>query len=397
MNKRTFSVATVLILVMLLVLACAPQAAPAPAAPAPAPAARSAPAPAAPAAAAKPAWQAEWEKTLAAARQEGKVIVHTVGGGAVPDALRKIARTQGIEAEVIVLRPAEIWPKVVGERRAGLYLNDVYLGGVTSPITVAKPAGVWQPLDSAFILPDLTDPELIKKVWYQGTLNWVDRDHSLLIIARQPGTAIAINTDLVRPDEMRSYRDLLNPKWKGKLGLNDPTTPGYGSMAVQAMVILMAEDYVKGLANMDPIIIRDQRQQVDWLAHGKIAMAIAPAVEVVVEYLNAGAPNIKIVIPQEGTWLGTGNSGSMGFFKNPPHPNASKVFINWLTSKEGQEIMAPAGGFHSTRVDVSSAHLLTGLARVEGVKYADTTSEDAIVQSLSTSKLARDLFGPLIK
>lgn len=387
-----------LLLIVLLVLACAPQATPAPQTPAVAQAA-AAPAQAAPAA--KPpvrqAWEAEWENTLAAARTEGKVQIHTTAGGALRDAIMKIARMQGIEAEVLSARTAEFLVKAQAERRAGLSLHDIYLGGAGPPINTAKPAGMLQSIDSALILPDVTDPQRIKQVWFEGKLPWVDKDHTVFAIALQPGTAITINTSLVKEGEVKSWRDLLDPKWSGKVGYNDPTVAGYGSLSVQVMLVLMGEDYPRELVKAKPIIIRDQRQLVDWLAHAKLAIAIAAPVEILVEFMQAGAP-IKSVMPQEGTWLGPGNAGTLFWFKNPPHPNASKVFINMLTSKEGQDIFAPTGGLHSTREDASTAHLLPGLARTPGAKYFPSqTEENVLNRGQVTDKLARDLFGPLVK
>lgn len=385
-------------LLVLLLAACAPEAAPAPQMPAPAVAPAPAPAPAAavPVAPAKPAWEQEWERTLVAAKKESRVIIHTVGGGEVRLAFTKIAKLQGIDAEVISMRTAELLPKVFAERRAGLYLNDIYIGGGQTMLNTAKPAGIMEAIDSALILPDVTDPQLIKKVWYRGELPWCDKDHTVFLLSLQPGLAITINTNLVKPDEVKSWRDVLDPKWKGKFAFNDPSIGGYPQMAVQTMVHLIGEDSVKELVQAKPIIIRDQRQLVEWLAFGKIAIAMPTPVDIVTEFLRAGAP-IKPIIPQEGTWLGAGNAGNMILFKNAAHPNASKVFINLITSKEGQDILAPAGGFNSTREDVSTAHLLPGLARTAGGKYFPAYNEEnSTVDWPVIGKMIKEVFAPLL-
>lgn len=397
---RRIQLAALASLLVLLLAACAPQAVPAPqASPAAAPAQPStaaAPVPAVSAAPAKPAWEVEWEKTTTAAKKESRVIIHTVGGGEVRIAFTKIAKLQGIEAEVISMRTAELLPKVFAERRVGLYLNDIYIGGGQTMLNSAKPQGIMESIDTSLILPDVTDPALIKKVWYRGELPWCDRDRTVFLLSLQPGLAISVNTNLVKPDEVKSWRDVLDPKWKGKFAFNDPTIGGYPQMAVQTAVHLIGEDYVKELVQARPIIIRDQRQLVEWLAFGKLAIAMPTPIDIVTEFLRAGAP-IRPVIPQEGTWLGAGNAGNMLLFKNAAHPNAAKVFINLITSKEGQDILAPAGGFNSTREDVSIAHLPAGLARTSAGKYFPAYNEEnSTVDWPIIGKMIKEVFAPVL-
>lgn len=380
----------------LLVAACGPVAAPSPQAPAPA--ARAAPAPvpaAAPAVPARAAWQADWEKALEAAKKEGRVAIYTYGGAEVRAALVKIARMQGISAEVTTIRAAELLSRNRAERRAGLTLADMYISGIYPMIAQFKPEGFWEKLDSFLILPDLTDPQVIKKVWYQGKLPWCDQDHTALIYALQPRLPIAINTNLVKPDEIKSWRDLLNPKWNGKMVLNDPTVAGSGQNGIHGMVGIMGEGFVRELAEAKPILVRDERLMLDWLAHGKVAVVVAPQLETLIELQKAGAP-VKGISPAEGTWL-SASGASLSIYAKALHPNASKVFLNSLSTKEGQELFAVAGGYQSTREDVSISHLPPELTRVEGAKYLDATSEQALSLRPMTDKLSKDLFGPLIK
>ena len=75
------------------------------------------------------------------------------------------------------------------------------------------------------------------------------------------------------------------------------------------------------------------------------------------EWARKGLP-VAIVDPRllkEGTGLSSSSSG-LGLFNRAPHPNAAKVYINWLLSKEGQTEFAVASGYISSRLDVPTDH-----------------------------------------
>lgn len=388
------------LLLVLLLAACAPTVAPAPQGPSPA-AAAPAPAAAVPLAApvslAQPAWQEQWEKTVADAKKEGTVFILFTAGADLRASVQKgFKNAYGITMEGITGRGADLIPKILAERRANLYLSDAGLMGYNSILAQLKPAGVLDSFDRMFILPDVTDPATVKKVWYQGTLPWVDKDHTIFKLCLQPGTLLVVNSNLVKPDEIKSYRDLLDPKWKDKLVVNDPTVAGPGQLGLQGVLELMGEDFVRELVATRPIIMRDQRQMMEWLAHGKVSIVVAPQPVSIEEFLKIGA-SIKLVIPKEGVYLSSGASG-VHVYKNAPHVNALKVFLNWITSKEGQDIWAPGAGFESLRLDVSTAHIRPEMKRQEGVKYVDLSTEEAsTVRSEVAAKKAKEIFGPLLK
>lgn len=377
------------LLLVLILGACAPQATPAPQAAAPA----AAPRPAPPAAVAlapasiRPAWQEKWETALAAAKKEGTVVIATSGGSQLRAAISSgIKEAHGLKAENIAGTAPEVQVRVFAERRAGLYLEDVYVASPNNLVNELKPSGVLDPIDSALILPEVTD----RQVWYGGDLPWVDKEHMVIAFSFFPGRAIAINTNLVKPDEIKSWRDLSDPKWKGKVALNDPGIPSAGQLVLLFMDLTMGWDSVKELAKAEPIIIRDQRQQLDWLAHGKIAILIGPKPEVYVEFLKAGAP-VATVEPAEGTWLSCGVA-AVTMFNKAPHPNAATVFLNWLLSKDGQTVFASAAQQQSGRLDVPTTGLTPDSIRQPGKKYTVAYDEPALARWVVTAKMGKELF-----
>ena len=92
---------------------------------------------------------------------------------------------------------------------------DVYIHGTTTGLTVMNPMGAFDPLEPALILPDVKNPQN----WRNGILEFIDAGRRILVTtARQRGT-IFINSELVDFKEFKSYKDLLNPNWKGKLAM----------------------------------------------------------------------------------------------------------------------------------------------------------------------------------
>ncbi len=341
-------------------------------------------------------WQADWEKTLAQARQEGKVTIYTTASSSTrQDLTDAFTRRYGIDLEFVTGRGDEVIQKVSAERRAGLYLADLYIGGSTTPTTQFKPAGFLDPLKPLLILPEVTDP----KVWYGGGLMFTDKERHYVAcpVLTASNNYLSINTDLVKPGELTGYQDFLNPKWKAKIIINDPTISGAGSrwFAVVADQF-MGLDYMRELVKNEPAITRDQRLQVEGLAKAKYAIAVGAQPDIQAEFIKVGAP-IKTVIPKEGAWLG-GGPGLISYFNRDPHPAATKIFVNWFLSKEGQTVYSVSALAESGRLDVPTNHLNKDDLRAPGVKYFMSEDEAFLIKKVEyETKWAKDVFGPLFK
>ncbi len=342
--------------------------------------------PSMPASSSKPAWQQDWEKTLAAAKNEGTVAVITSFGSDVRDNVaRSFKEKHGLDTEFVVGRVAEIYVKVQNERRAGLYLEDAYLTGMTSLIQF-RDLGFLEPLKPALVLPEVLDP----KAWMNGQPRFVDKEGLILAYLAAASSPLYINTDFVKPDEMKSYRDLLNPRWKGKIVVMDPTTGGMGSTFFYILWEIMGPDFTRELAKQDLAIIQDGRQQVEWLARGKYLISGNMLADMYTDFLQAGAP-IKIILPKEGTAV-TGSIGGLSLFNKAPHPNVARVFINWLLSKEGQTLMSQLTKTSSSRLDVSQEWVDPSKMIQPGTKYIDGDSEEALKKKQEMQAISRDVW-----
>lgn len=344
----------------------------------------------------KAAWEIEWEKTLQAARKEGKVVVY--GSAITPSLVRAadqagFSKKYGFIPEFVTARGAEITARMLNERRAGLFIPSVSISGMNSFIGEMKPAKIPAPLERALILPEVVDP----KYWYGGKLRWGDADHSIFLPFAFTTINLIINKELVKAEEVRAYRDLLNPKWKGKILMSDPTLAGTAlkGFGILGFNILDLE-FFRQLAKQEPVILRDERLLVDWVAKGKYAILLFPHHQSTVDYIQAGAP-LDYVIPAEGSYVTAGGSGAV-LMSRAPQPNAARIFINWYLSQEGQTLVSRNWDSQSARIDVSTEGLTPERLMKPGVKYfLDGDTEEWISRDLEFKKAALEILGPLMK
>ena len=302
---------------------------------------------------ARPAWQSEWEKVLSAARKEGKVTVSIPASAEMRRQVEEnFKKRYGIEVEVFTARGSAAVRRVADEFKAGVRYFDLHIGGSSSMVSGMLDEGILDPLEPWVLLPESKDP----KQWWGGHM-WVDNAKRYIYMFQAYLTeSIWYNTDLVKPGELRSYDDFLNPKWKGKIGFLDPRSPGAGDSHWSFMWDAKGEDYLRKFAAQDLLLGRDQRVLAENLAKGRVAVMIGLTYYSYLPFIKAGLPIKSLPRLKEGTY-GTGGSGNLAIIKNPAHPNATKVFVNWLLSREGQEVVSKALGQATRRLDVDTQWL----------------------------------------
>ena len=301
----------------------------------------------------KAAGSAEWDKLVEAAKKEGKVTVSIPASAEMRKQLEEqFIKRYGIEVETITARGSSAVRRMADEFKAGVRYFDLHIGGSSSITSGMLDEGILDPIEPWLVLPEVKDP----KQWWGGHL-WVDNAKRFVYVFQAYlSEVIWYNTDLVKPNEIRSYDDFLNPKWKGKIGYLDPRTPGAGDSTWSFMWQVKGEEYLKKLAAQDLYLGRDQRLLAESLAKGRVAVMIGLSYYSYLPFLKAGLPIKTLPRLKEGNY-GTGGSGNLAVIKAPAHPNSTKVFVNWLLGREGQEIVSRALGQATRRHDVDTSFL----------------------------------------
>lgn len=339
---------------------------------------------------------ANWNNVVAKAKEEGKLVISTSHSLGVRETVSKAFKAAfGIEIEYIGGgKGSELGMKLVNERRAGLYLQDLYIGGPTTILTTLRPAGAIDPLEPALLLPDVLD----KRLWIGGDQLWVDQDRKILVflLMPTPGQSCIINTTMVKPNEIRVYDDFLNPKWKDKIVMNDPTVSGPGQRFVGPTATkIKGWDYMKELAKQKPVINRDQRLQVEWVARGKYAIGLGMQTDLTTEFVNTGAPIVEIV--PEDNFNASAGASTMALINRAAHPNAAKVFINWILDKEGQTILSRSSGTASIKTNVATDHLSRARRLDPAKKYYIVDNEEYALKEGEYIAKAKEIFADLLK
>jgi iron(III) transport system substrate-binding protein len=298
--------------------------------------------------------QDEWKKTIEAAKKEGKVVA----GGPPTAVLRKQYKETfegrfGIELELVSAPGPQNAGKAMAEFKAGVRYFDVLHAG-SGTLEPLNNENMLAPFMDYVILPEVKDP----KQWWGGHL-WEDNvktNRFIYSFSADFSIPPFYNTDLVKPGEITSYDDLLQPKWRGKIGFFEPRVPSAGQGLWGFLMKTKGKEFLQKLANQDLFIHRDGQQLAVGLAKGSLAIALGLSQRFVDPYIKGGLP-IKVLTTIKEGLNGSNGFGTVAIMRNAPHPNAAKVYINWLLGKEGQDLYGRALTQGSRRLDVDTQWL----------------------------------------
>jgi iron(III) transport system substrate-binding protein len=330
-----------------------------------------------------------WDDVVAAAKKEGSVVVYGTPG--TPYRTVEVTEFEkaypGIKVDGIFIPPTEAQSRINLERQAGKFLADVHVSPGGSQLIAFRDAKWIVPLEPQLALPEVVD----SSKWFGGKFEWADSgDPHLWLLPVGSVLPIVFVNKSVDASAFKSYRDLLDPKWKGKIASTDIRNPGPG-VAPSRFVRKAADlgpSYVKELfAPGNVKLSSDQKQLIDWVAQGTypIGLFIDPG-EVAIA-IKQGLP-ITIVPPdqfKEGAAIGPNNAG-VAMMDRAPHPNAAKVYVNWFLSREGQMAWQREVGDNSLRTDIPKDGVNPLFVAKQGVNYINAGTED-IVNQFPTSQL----------
>lgn len=239
----------------------------------------------------------------------------------------------GIDVEVITMGTGECLTRIDSEKDNPQ--ADIIFGGMTIANYENYP-DLWEQYTSP---NDALLPEE-----YQSYKGYVSR------YCLDGSAALLINLDVfeeigLNPDEFTGYKDLLRPELKGKIAMGNPAKSSSAWAELTNMLLVMGEEpydeaawawVEQFVANLDGIILDSSSAIYKGVSAGEYAVGVSyedPCVSLLVD----GATNVKLVYPEEGAvWLPAGSA----IVKNCPNLDNAKLFIDFLQSEEGQQVIA---------------------------------------------------------
>jgi ABC-type Fe3+ transport system substrate-binding protein len=319
----------------------------------------------------------DWDQIIAAAKREGKIALIGPPGAEVPAAL-----TQGfqkkypeIQADFNGLTTQQATARLRNELAAGINQTDIFITGTTTALDNLLPAKAIVPIKPLLVGPNVLDTSKWRGEKFlfsddAGTYN--------LVFTLYVNSPFTYNINLISPGEITSWKDLLKPQWKNRVTTRDPTVPG-GALTLAVFWYShegLGKDFIQKLFANEIVVSRDDRQMLDFAVKGKYPIAIGASETLGNEMIAKGLP-LKQMDPaqlRESTYTTPGN-GTIVVIRNAPHPNAIKLFLDYLLSREGQTTWSKASGFPSLRQDVPRDHVVPMLIPKEGVRYQEQYSE----------------------
>ena len=268
------------------------------------------------------AQDASWDAVVAAAKQEGKVVVYNMALGApyFQAVIKSFENTYGISVESLDLRASELAERIRTEQSAGRYLGDAEM--VTTTMEQLKNGDFIQKLPPIPNAANLRPP-------FKTT------EFSVPAFVQPMG--ILVNTRLVKEaDVPTSWNDLTLPQWKGKILSDDMRPLGSGNTLFAILQKNMGPDFNEKLAEQKPVFSRDMRNDARRVARGEYPIYITQIFAFTSDL--KGLP-VKVVVPKEGAPYA---QMDMAMLKSAPHPNAARLFMQHFLSIDSQMLYANA-------------------------------------------------------
>ena len=263
-------------------------------------------------------------KLIEAAKKGGKVSFYTAMDLQFAERLGKAfeAKYPGIAARVERSGAERVFTRIAQEYASNIHAVDV--------VNTSDQAHciIWR--RNGWLAPYL--PEEVVKHYDK---RYYDPE-GLHVTTRILVSPLGYNTNLVKKEDApKSFKDLLDPKWKGKLVKAHPAYSGTIMNATFQTARELGWEYFEKLARQRVLQVQSATDTPKKIALGERAVMVDGAGYLVIRYREEGQP-VEIVYPEEGTPLATGPSA---VFKAAPNPNAARLFQNWMHSREAQQIL----------------------------------------------------------
>lgn len=292
----------------------------------------------------------EWGKAVAAAKREGKLVLSGPPGESWRKSLMTFEQDfPDVRVEYTGINSRDFWPRLFRERELGQYVWDLRVGGPDPQVFEARDKGVLDPVRPVLLLPEVTD----ENKWFGGFGGlFVDKEQKYIAgFLAYASSLVYVNRDVVSEAEFRSDADLTDPRWKGKIVLQDPRG-GAGLGSVTVLLAVYGEPFVRDLlSKQDVVVTSDNRQQAEWIVRGRYPVGIGVLPDQLLDLRGQGLKfNVRRL--QNGAAGLSVGFGGIQLINRTPHPEAAKVFINWLLTQKVQNHLTSVLRTNSRRLDV---------------------------------------------
>jgi iron(III) transport system substrate-binding protein len=339
--------------------------------------------------------ESRWQQSLDSAKKEGKVVVLAPSGEALRRAITEGFRKAfpDIGLEYSGGRGSIQATKLLAERSGGIFSTDLLISGSTTALQL-KSAGALAPVKPALILPEVTN----LKHWQGNRLHFNDTEQLYdLGFVNTVSAVLVYNSKQVKRNEVDEPFKLLDPKWKGKIVINDPMVAGTGYTMFrhfwEKMGPKKAEDFFRRIRSQAAVVSRDQRLELEWVSQGKYPLLLGPSTILLEQLLGKG---LEFEVVSEWEDIGgfvTSSSSTVMLINKAPHPNAAAVFINWLLSKDTQATWSKVLNQVSVRIDVPTDHLPRYVIPNPKKDYWNSSAEENRDRNPEEERILKEVFG----
>jgi iron(III) transport system substrate-binding protein len=278
------------------------------------------------------AWSKATPDLIAAARQEGKVSHYTSDDLALATKLAKAFEEKypGVKLQLERTGSERVYQRVSQEYASNVHVADVVTSADVSFIVAWKQQGM---------LTQYVPEEVMS--WPADAR---DKD-GFYTLENFTLVVMGYNTRLVKPEDApKTWTDLLDPKWRGKMAKGHPGYSGTIMNGTYALANLLGWEYFEKLGKQNVLQGQSAGDPPLRVAQGERAVMADAAESVVFRIQQQGAP-LEIVYPTEGVPV---VPVGMAMMKTPQNPNAARLLLHFLASREAQQIITDTGGrsFH---------------------------------------------------